>query len=315
MKLSRTCCSLLLLAAPLAAQSVGVSLSAWTPLTATITDGVAISTNTWPAGPLGIYGSFKTSLPSTAGLVQATATWTDSAWDNGAFAQLEHVISNPGSLPTISASVGPHEFLVELTATAPVTADIKFLRWDQLWPGVGSPGVQLDYDNDGTIDVSSVSTLTPPELTRQYGPQPFCVRIIVNAALQGAPLAATTLRLIATPQNDLAITEIVAKCNPVAPSPPPFVQPSFVGQGITVSLAGLGVMVFGASPQPVLLGILSGVPCILVPSPDIVLFEPWGPLNVPLPASLRPLTFYAQGVELSSTSSLIPTEGYAITAF
>jgi hypothetical protein len=27
------------------------------------------------------------------------------------------------------------------------------------------------------------------------------------------------------------------------------------------------------------------------------------------------LTFYAQGVELSSTSSLIPTEGYAITAF
>ena len=69
-----------------------------------------------------------------------------------------------------------------------------------------------------------------------------------------------------------------------------------------------------AQPQPVLVGVMSSLPCILVPAPHLVMFEPSGLLNVPLPAALRPLTFYAQGVTLSG-SGLIPTEGYAITAF
>jgi hypothetical protein len=314
MKPFQACSTLLVLATTLAAQSVGVSLSALTPLQTAVANGAAVNTATWPAGPLTTYHSFGASLPGPS-TPQATVFWSFGGWNNYAFVDLLHTLRNPGAVPTVTATTGPHEFLAELTATAPVSADIRISRVDDLVAGAVSPTVQLDYDNDGTIDVASVPTGTPLLMTRQYGPQPFRVRIIVNASLGGVEYAATELLLVATPHNDLTITEVVAPCRPTQPFPPS-VQPSFSGRGVTLAAATyaaeLGLIVVGFSPQPALLGSWSGVPCILLPSPDIVLFTPG--VDVPLPASLRPLTFFAQGV-MWTPNGLLTTEGFAVTAF
>jgi len=313
----QACCALLVLTTTLTGQSTGLTLSALTPLQAVITDGAVSNTAMCPVGQLPSYWGFGASLPGTS-LAQAAVNWHHYHWNNGAVVRLEHVLWNPGAVPTVTASTGPHEFLVELTATAPVSADIRITRIDELAPGVGAPTVQLDYDNDGTIDVASVSTAQPLQLIRPYGPQSFQVRVIVATSLSGAEYAGTRLWLVATPHNDLTITEVVATCRPLQPSPPPFVQPSFLGRGITLTLGyypnDLPLVVVGFSPQPALLGSQGVLPCLLLPAPQIVLFEPTGILEVPLPASLRPLTFYAQGV-IWTNGELVTTEGYAVVAF
>ncbi|HEX6813485.1 MAG TPA: hypothetical protein VF384_17835 [Planctomycetota bacterium] len=307
-------CTLLVLATTLSAQSVGVSLSALTPLQTVVANGAAINTATWPAGPLTSYHSFGATLPGPSA-PQATVFWSFLGWNNHAFVELLHSLANPGAVPTVTATTGSHEFLAELTATAPVSADIRISRVDHVVAGAVSPTVQLDYDNDGTIDVASVSTASPLLLTRQYGPQPFRVRIVVNASLSGVEHTSTHLTLEATPHNDLTITEVIAPCFATGPFPPS-VQPSFFGRGVTLVAAQyagtLGLVVVGFSPQPALLGSSSGLPCILLPSPDIVLVT--SGLEVPLPASLRPLTFFAQGVTWTP-NGLLTNEGFAVTAF
>jgi len=56
-----------------------------------------------------------------------------------------------------------------------------------------------------------------------------------------------------------------------------------------------------------------GLPCILLPTPDILLFEPSGQFHLPLPAIVRPLTFFAQGVTVSQLG-LLSTDGFVVSA-
>ena len=72
------------------------------------------------------------------------------------------------------------------------------------------------------------------------------------------------------------------------------------------------VLVLSLNAQPALLSMFGKVPCLLLPQPDVVL-PAMGVFNLALPASVRPVTVYAQGVTLT-TSGLIVTDGYAVTA-
>lgn len=52
----------------------------------------------------------------------------------------------------------------------------------------------------------------------------------------------------------------------------------------------------------------------MLPAPDIVLLDPTpSDYHVALPASVRPLTFHAQGVVI--TSALLPTDAMTVAAF
>jgi len=101
------------------------------------------------------------------------------------------------------------------------------------------------------------------------------------------------------------------------PPPPPFLAPSFDGRGIDLAisqpLGSLAFLVFGFTPQPQFLGINAGLPCMLLPSPDIVALAAAHPLHIALPASIRPLTFYAQGV-LVMPQGVVTTAGYQVRA-
>jgi hypothetical protein len=73
----------------------------------------------------------------------------------------------------------------------------------------------------------------------------------------------------------------------------------------------IAVIVVGFAPQPAFLGLNAGLPCLLLPSPDVLVVQPV--VSLPLPASVRPVTLYVQGVSVT-TQGLLTTDGYQVTA-
>ena len=77
------------------------------------------------------------------------------------------------------------------------------------------------------------------------------------------------------------------------------------------------VAVLGLGTQPTLLppSPLSPVPCLLLPSPDLVLLMPPSGFDLPIPPAVRPLNLYVQGVELGlATSQLSTLQGFLVQA-
>lgn len=301
---------------PLTAQTVSVSLVAVTPLHVQVSDATSADTVTWPAGPLPSYGGIAAFLQSGSAGAAATE-WHAFAGDRAATATLTHQIVNPTALPSFSGQTGPNEFLVEFASTGPVTANLQITRVTDLAPGAPWPTVQVDFDNDGFIDIADVSTIHGPFLVPSFGPQPLQVRVIVSASLAAPTESFTWVSFVLTPENNLTIATPVAACFSLAPPPPAFLAASFVGRGVDLVLQqdplAPTLMVLGFGAQPLLLSTLGSVPCILLPVPDILILEPSGIHNVPLPASVRPVTFFAQGVILSPLG-LPTTDGYMVTA-
>lgn len=295
---------------PLAAQSVGVSLAAANPLTVSVAAGGLVASDTVPAGPLTTQTSVSAWLP----VGHASAQW----WSNlSNYVQLQHRLGLDAGQTGSAGTAGTHEFVV--TFTSAVTRNVMVEAWRnvQLTPGAPWPRVQLDIGNDGTVEVAdlSVSGLTSFPVT--FGPGPLEVRVVIDAGLLAPGFLENRVALYIVPDNDLDLTVIVPDCNPVLPSPPPFLGPSFEGRGIQLAmnqpLGSLAFLVFGFTPQPQFLGLNAGLPCMLLPSPDIVALAAAHPMHIALPASIRPLTFYAQGV-LVSPQGVLTTAGYQVRA-
>ncbi len=319
MKPAAKLASVLFLLGSLAAQSVGVAVSALTPLTLQAADGTNSVLANRPAGPLAPFDGFDASLPGNAGGASLTWTYLGNASTSGSFARIEHSLSAVASGPAFTAHAGPHEFLLEFTAATSVAALLTITNHQQVSGGATAPSILLDYDNDGVIDVVDPPTQAPTVLARTFGPQPLRVRVIVDAAASGSSVAVTNaLEFALTPDNGLTITEMVSECRGVTPTPAPVAAPIFPGTGIQLTPQGYGgelaLVVLGLSPQPLVLGAFAGLPCILLPSPDLILLpSAANPASLPLPAAVRPVTLYAQGVTLLP-SGLVVSDGFAIDA-
>ena len=300
----------------LAAQSVGVSLSALAPLPIQLSSPAANATTTWPAGPMSSSGSFCATLP-LVGNFNGCMSWQSWTQSYGTTVTLTHSISNQALLPGFNGQAGPHEILVEFSSTVPRTAELHLNRTVFLAPGAPWPTVNVDIDNDGVFEITNLSPLSAPPISVTFGPQPLQVRVVVDIALGAQTATSNYVSLVLLPDNDLTITRPILGCNPVLPPPIPFLQPSFDHSGVQL-LGGQdpnqpSLIVLSLAAQPMLLSMNGTAPFTLLPRPDVVLFVPSGMLDLPLPASVRPATFYAQGVTLT-TAGLRVTDGYAVTA-
>lgn len=294
--------------APLAAQTATASLSALTPLSVQVQEGAHSQQATRPSGPLGTQGQLYASLP-LASQSSGSLTW-NVVPDAGALV----TCSLTGNVSTAQLRSGPQEFLVQFTATAVVPAFVEVYRSSSVTAGVAWPSVQLDLDNNGTIDVPDVpSGYSNFPVPPTFGVQPVFVRVILDAALQGVGESMTTLQVVVAPQNDLQIDRVALACA----SAPMVVNPVFLDRGIdaTIFIPPVPlVFVLGLQAQPLLLPPVGTVPCLLMPSPDILSFTAGGGIHVPLPAALRPVTFWLQAVMMSGPD-LVTTDAYRIDAF
>jgi len=306
----------LLLTSGLTAQAVGVSMTALTPLTVQASNGVATNNYTQPAGPMSGSGSIYTAI-TNGGWAGASTSWNHGATSRLANATITHDVGNLAQQATFVGGAGQDEYLITFTSATQRTVHLNFYRDTILATGAAAPTAQVDLDNDGTIDIQNVSTVGTSPYLKTFGPQPLVVRVIMATPLGAQTSSFQRLSVTATPANNLTLTTPVTTCTPGVPSPPPFLAPSFDNMGVDMfvhqSLSAPSLIVLSLNPQPFLLGMNGTFPCLTLPAPDVVLMPPTGTFNVALPAAVRPVTFYAQGVALTS-QGLLTSDGYAVTA-
>ena len=309
MRVFTTICAMAL-PLPLVHAQIQTNLRALTPLTIQIADGTNTASATTPAGLLGAQGETTAILPSMGSVASGSVRWSAA----GTYVRLTHSLENPLALPTFSGVAGPHEFVLEFQAPSPRAAVLQANRLSFLSPGAPAAAIAIDIGNDGSIEIANLSSASITTIPVSIGAQPLQVRVVVQATLGAAMFAYEDAIFLLTPDNNLRITQVVGSCAPFVPPPPTIVAPSFLTNGIDLQPQfQLGVLVLGLMPQPNLLSVFSqtGLPCVLMPRPDVVLFG--SAINLPIPQSVRPITIYAQAVGLEQ-GELIASDAYSVIA-
>jgi hypothetical protein len=279
-----------------------------------MTSGTQVASATLPAGALAPNGDLIAN-PSPG--VTAQISWGGISAGGTAYL-LSNVLSNVGG-PPASGSSGPHQFLITFTASAPVPAYVAMSRSTQVSPGQPWPTVAIDVGNDGTVDVPNLlgSGVTSSMIV---GPQPLVLRVILASQLTTNGISSTYVDFSLLPANNVTIVQNAVGCVPTNFYYDVDVGPTFLATGVMALLypsPDLRVFVFGFTQQPTLLPPVLGQTCLLVPSPDVLLLAPTSMfvgVVVPLPAAVRPATFYVQAIGLSPTLGLATGDGFTVVA-
>ena len=299
-----------------------LTVAAATPLTVSAQNAGTTTSNSIPAGPLASVGWINASSPG-GGLAQANVVWQVEATPISlSFDTWQMATVLPQATAPASASAGPHEYLLHLTSPSPMSMLISAHRWFDLFPASPLPQLQVDVLDDGVPEFVLTSTQTGPSwpiAVVTTGPLPVPIRVrLASLATAGGTGGNASLRLTATPNNGLDISRVVIGCSP---SNALECHPSFVGTGVDFWASSSpfypSVLVLGLGPQPVVFPTVLGVPCILGPSPDLlVLVTPSTtmPFTLPLPPAVRPVTVYAQVVQLP-LPLLFFTDAFRVAAY
>ncbi len=297
-------CTLSALAVSIPAQAVSISLSAVNPATIQCSAAGLSQSQVLPAGPMlaqSLLGAGQISVTQTTPQFTATAYSRIAWWTYTSPTRAEAWIDWTGAAQGTSTSFAdttPIDVLVTLQATGPVTVNLELEATIVTGAGSSVPLHRVDINNDGSFETAE----TPGVAT--FGPftvdtSPLTVLVRMHAAQVGPGLTRIQRTVRAVPANDLLIAsspgfgcgnEVLA------------VDPAFHGQGIWFSYSplddsALHVAVLGTTIQPIALPSSTGS-CLLLPDPQIVLFVPYA---LPLPAAVRPLGVWIQGVRLGAT--------------
>lgn len=296
----------------LAAQSVSVSLESLTGISLSRTDGGGLAQAQLPAGPVAAWGGISTG-PFMSAL--ASVGWNSSSTPHDATVWLAQDLLAGGAGSSAQASA--HEFLVTFTANGTAPSVLRITRYSNLTAGTTYPGISIDIGNTGNalpIGANPISAAMPA-----LGAQSLEVRVVFDAAMvtNGAVYSQLDFELL--PDNQLAFVPSATSC--IWPGPVTLgLAPSFVQRGVEITAPitqGPSVLVIGWSASPFLLPTTVPLPCLVVPSPDVLLLVPPNvvvSLQVPLPAAVRPATFHAQVVTLAPIG-LLAGDAYVIQAF
>jgi hypothetical protein len=322
------CCVWLAVAAavPLAcgcAQSLTIMTASLAPMVANAQVAGAQVTDSRPVGPLPANFLLSAYVASSAG--DAAASFGMLVMPSQQSVSVRGSAFAVSSSPPSAATTNLIDVLVLVQATSPVMAFLQVDRTLVASAGVAVPVQRIDVGNDGSFEISETTPSSASVANIALGPVAVPVRVLMQVAASGAQQVVTNMTLRFIADNHLAILPQGFGCSGY-----PFaVEPSFVGTGIRVSqdsshpslFNDLVVAVLGIGVQPILLP--SAFPgCLLVPTPQVLaLIPPAASLQVPLPAAVRPISFWAQGVVLwgSGHSSwggdLLTTMAYRVDAY
>ena len=144
------------------------------------------------------------------------------------------------------------------------------------------------------------------------GPTPLPIRLRAALVQVGIGVVDLSLRVAVAPATAI-VNPTHAGCAPAAL----FAYPVFEGSGVGFSVLTVDpiVLVLGLGVQPLLVPSPFPGPCLLLPSPDLLvpIIVPQTFWSLPLPAAVRPVTVWAQGV-LVTAAGLGTTDGFSILA-
>lgn len=293
--------ALCLLPASALAQSLQPSVPA--PMVQSVgTAQAVLSLGTLPSGTLPNVGAAAIGQPGAA----ARLAWQAEQSAAGLYFHVNW--STDIAAPSLGASLQSQGILLALSAPT-VGAGLLELEGGNFGFVGALPTLAIDVDDDGLVEFdASVPTRSLPIL---LGPTPTLVSVRITANHVGSGSSSLTLQC--RPNGAATVSQWNVGCDAV-----PFgIAPTFDGNFLAGSLpiAGqLSIGVLSLRLQGVLLGQHQGLPCLLLPAPDVVLpIALAAPQAVVVPPALRPLVFFGQGVGLGA-NGLVAGNAFAAQA-
>ncbi len=286
----------LLASTTLAAQTV--SLTSLNPIIATAAVTGQPQTATLAAGPLPSQGSLTASQgTSAAQYASITAEWHLIASDHRVVLDLRQRAFAASTGPLVT-SLTPGNFLLQVANPTPVLAVMELTRSPLVPAGAAIRVLEVDIGNDGSVDFSATSPNSSLTLTVTIGPVPLPIRLHNELSTQGQANIDMGMNITILPTPLISATPAGAGCSFGHSQQ---LLPTFAGNLRAFTIGPLtasfpSVTVFGWQAQPTLLPTPQPGPCILVPTPDVLVLSTWQGFTVPLPPTVRPVTFWTQAV-------------------
>ncbi|HZN42041.1 MAG TPA: hypothetical protein VFD82_24790 [Planctomycetota bacterium] len=299
--------TILLLGAPVFAQSVSATVTTSTPILARAYSSVFGITQQYavPASTSGYQ-----LLNAGWGGSLAISQWDAFAHDTEAriyWQQRAEVFE-----PTPSFADAGGELLAQLSAPTPTPVQLELSRILSVTTGASTPFCSIDLGDDGIPEVTSWTSV-PVLLSTTLGPQPLPIRLRSFVGHVGLGVVDVELRIRVLPGTAPSISPLVIGCT----GPAGVWAPTFVGEGVVFyPFSGLAplVLVLGLGLQPVVIPASLPTPCLLLPTPDLLVVPGLSPFFLPLPPAVRPVTVWVQGVAVTPTG-LATTDGFTVIAF
>ena len=309
--------ALLATATGLAGQTVTATVASLTPASVQCTSGTQTASNSLPAGPLGFaYNTIASIAQGGSTQMQAMVDGFMIQDDGRVQVTATNFLYGTAIATPVTANAS-QDLLVQLSATSAAPVQITVAPRLELSAGVPAPLLEIDVGNDGQVDwIGMFGAASLGHFL--LGTQPLSIRMRLVSSISVSPnnfdQSTAAINLFVEPDNQVIVTQNVFGCAGPGSMEPP--APVFEGRGVDI-LTSPAVVVIGFGTQPLLLGPQSPLPfvtgCLLLPTPDVLSWQPTGQLRLPLPPALRPLTLHVQAVMIGPMFAL--SDGYRIYAF
>ncbi|HEX5054814.1 MAG TPA: hypothetical protein VFZ65_23760 [Planctomycetota bacterium] len=310
--------TLLSLNSLLVAQVPTIAVRAVSTLSTSAQNGAVASSQTRPIGPLPTIGNVDAIVTNGASLVEASTSWGATANATLAGFVVEQHLVVRGSTGGSCAS-GPNEIVFGVSSPVQRPAILTVRLSKAASPGTASTTVLVDIGNDGTIDATAASPVNMLSKAVSFGQQPLEVRVVLAGGVtpgQATDASLDDLVVVQVePDNHLGVLPAAAGCaNQAATLRAAWDLDSMLLDVDTSVATPLVVGVFGLSPAPVVLPNASlPLPCLLVPSPDLLVVVTPGGFTLHVPPAARPVSIWAQGVQVTA-AGLATTNGFLVLA-
>ncbi|HEX5051320.1 MAG TPA: hypothetical protein VFZ65_06080 [Planctomycetota bacterium] len=301
------------LLANVATAQVTLALQSPTGVTATAVSGSNTSTLVGPVGILPMLGSVDVQVGSFD--CQAGTSWEVTPYVTDFRTRIEQsVYVAPGLSGPTSAISDTGDLRLEFAAAGATPAQFSCQITVLADAGNPTPLVEVDVGADGVIDFTQ-NTFPGGIVPAAFGVTPTPVIVRVRSSLTTPGLTRVYVTLDAVPSNNLVIDQVIGGCA----TRNLLVEPTFTGQGVAIFAGGVPfhptVIVLGLNTSLLQLPAIGGLPCLLLPSPDLLVARlTYEPYELPIPAAARPISFWAQGVAVQP-NALVTTPGYRVQAF
>ncbi|MBL8751151.1 MAG: hypothetical protein JNK78_18480 [Planctomycetes bacterium] len=281
----------------LIAQQVTVTASMPVPAVASTTIAGTVDTQGGSVVPGTVASSQSVGQENASARITANVTQLAI----GCTASIEHRLDVATAAVPASSASATADVLLQFAATTNESVVLQISSTLAATGGAPAPTLQVDVDDDGSIDWQSGPATPSFAVPRVLGPTPTFVRVRTASSLAISGSVVSSVTVAVAPEHPTQIDVVLFGCSV------PYHLYSFrtFGGGVEFGTFGLPptgpvLLVFGLGVFPFVLPSAAPSPCVVLPTLDIVALIP-SPLgySLPLPPAVRPVTFWAQAVPLT----------------
>lgn len=303
------------------AQNVSLQAIAVSPIAMHAVAGVGMQSNTLPTGQQMTSANGSGAFAGVGLFATASVSWVGPTQLQNGVIEYRYVVTGlidpSASGSSRSATVDEHEILVSLQSSAPRAIRILAEIASTATAGQPAPRLDIDLNDNGVVDGDTFSGGFETG-AMLIGGSAIPLRLTVGggAAVTNGEAAAFHVEVLlrVLPVNDVTILRTGIGCTAGLGF---LVNEAFDHRGVRLGLQSAlnpHVIVLGLTVHPTVVSTV-GLPCILMPAPEVLVLGQPGGIDLPIPPAVRPFSFHAQAVALSAfTFQLMFSDSYYVLA-